>query len=119
MRSLLGCFGSRRSVLASGFPSQVAQCSLLCESAPLHTTRSEMKKSYCTVRSQQIGEHGPAIGKCEGMPIYEWIRIAANPKIRYVFAGMAPSPLPATIIEPGKTILTVVVQPGLAYEPAA
>ena len=81
--------------------------------------RSNMKKSYFTVRSRQIGEHGPAIGRCEDTPIYEWIRIAANPKIRYVFAGMAPTPLPGTIIEPGKTILAVVVEPGLAYEPAA
>jgi hypothetical protein len=78
-----------------------------------------MKKSYFIVRSQQIGEHGPAIGRCEGVPIYEWIRIAANPKVRYVFAGMAPRPLPRTMIEPGKTILALVVEPGLAYEPAA
>ena len=92
---------------------------MLSQVCPYNMMRSNMKKSYFTVRSRQIGEHGPAIGRCEDTPIYEWIRIAANPKIRYVFAGMAPTPLPGTIIEPGKTILAVVVEPGLAYEPAA
>jgi len=79
----------------------------------------KMKKAYFTVRQQQIGEHGPTIGRFEDAPIYEWIRIAANPKIRYEFAGMAPSPLPGTMIEPGRTIVACVVAPGLAYEPAA
>ncbi|HKV39108.1 MAG TPA: hypothetical protein VJX67_07840 [Blastocatellia bacterium] len=77
-----------------------------------------MKRSYTTMRSQQISDRGPAIGRWDGNPIYEWIRIAGKPSVLYKFAGLAPTPLPATLFEPGKTILAVVIAPGLAYEPA-
>jgi hypothetical protein len=77
-----------------------------------------MQRSYFMARAQQITERGPVIGKCDGKPIYEWIRLAHNPAIKYEFAGMAPQPVPATLYEPGITVMALVVGPGLAYEAA-
>jgi len=79
--------------------------------------KSRIKRSYCVTRSSQIGEHAPQIGRCDGRPIYEWIRLTNNPAVKYEFAGLAPQPLPATLFEPGKTLLALVLEPGLAYEP--
>jgi hypothetical protein len=80
--------------------------------------RKPLKRSYIIARPQQISEKGPAIGRCDGRPIYEWVRLRQNPTVKYEFAGLAPKPVPATLFEPGKTILALVVEPGLAYEPA-
>ncbi|MGH9824662.1 MAG: hypothetical protein ACREDR_15600 [Blastocatellia bacterium] len=77
------------------------------------------QRYYVQMRSQQISEMGPRIGTIGNRPIYEWIRLAGNPAVKYEYAGLAPSPLPATLFEPGKTVLAVVIDPGLAYEPAA
>jgi len=68
-------------------------------------------------RAQQICEKGPAIGRLGGRTIYEWIRLSHNPGVKYEFAGVAPTPVPATLFEPGKTVLALVVEPGLTYEP--
>jgi hypothetical protein len=81
-------------------------------------SRKPLKRSYIMTRAQQISEKGPAIGRCEGRTIYEWIRLRHNPSVRYEFAGLAPKPVPATLFEPGKTVLALVVEPGFAYEPA-
>ena len=80
--------------------------------------KSRIKRSYFMTRSSQIIERGPRIGRCDGEPIYEWIRLAQKPDVKYEFAGLAPQPLPATLFEPGKTLLALVIEPGLAYEPA-
>ena len=79
--------------------------------------KSRMKRSYFVTRASQIGERGPQIGRCAGEPIYEWIRLAHSPSVKYEFTGIAPEPLPATLFEPGKTRLALVLAPGLTYEP--
>ena len=78
--------------------------------------RRTPNRSYVTMRPQQISERGPSIGRFNGHTVYEWIRIAGKPSVKFEFAGLAPSPLPATLFEPGKTVLALVFEPGLAYE---
>jgi hypothetical protein len=80
--------------------------------------RKAPSRSYVRMRPQQITERGPSIGRCNGHTVYEWIKIAGRPSVKFEFAGLAPSPLPATLFDPGKTILALVFDPGLAYEPA-
>ena len=70
------------------------------------------------IRPNQIRERGPKIGLCDGQPIYGWISLAHKPAVKYEFVGLAPQPVPATLFEPGKTLLALVLEPGLAYEPA-
>ena len=80
--------------------------------------RRTPNRSYVVMRPQQITERGPSIGQCNGRTIYEWIRIVGKPSVKFEFAGLAPSPLPATLFEPGKTVLALVFEPGLTYEAA-
>jgi hypothetical protein len=110
--------------LVSVVPSRLVRV-LLFSSAPNEVlpmiTRYPRRplRSYVKMRPQQISERGPRIGRLGNRPIYEWIRLAGNPAVKYEYAGLAPSPLPGTLYEPGRTVLAVVIDPGLAYEPAA
>jgi len=85
----------------------------------MRSFRKPLQRSYIIARPQQVCEKGPAIGRCNGSTIYEWVRLSQNPGVKYEFAGVAPDPIPATLFEPGKTILALVFGPGLAYEPTA
>jgi hypothetical protein len=80
--------------------------------------KPRIKRSYFMIQPHQIAQRGPKIGLYDGNPIYGWISLAHKPAVKYEFAGLAPQPVPGTLFEPGKTLLALVLEPGLSYEPA-